>query len=191
MSLKEEKARLRRRFRDLRRQYREQEGLAAVERVQENMRRWLKDFASPHSQVCLYYPKGDEVDARLQPLTNYFFPRLNGDDLQFLKPRSPEAFAPNPLAIEEPLPENSEPLKPSRPLVVFCPALAVDGLGRRLGQGKGYYDRFFAAHPEAIRVGLVFHGQVSKDPLPAEGWDQPLDWVVTDKMILRASRRSS
>lgn len=190
MSLKDEKALLRRRFREKRKDYVAQEGPAAIERVHANMRRWLRDCASPRTQVCLYRPKGDEVDPRLGPLTEYFFPRVEKEELHFLKPKVESAFAPNQWQIEEPVATSSKPLVDVKETVVFCPALAVDGLGRRLGQGRGYYDRFFAAHPKAIRVGVVYHGQFSQDPLPSEGWDQALDWVITDKVILRSSRRS-
>jgi 5-formyltetrahydrofolate cyclo-ligase len=56
--------------------------------------------------------------------------------------------------------------------------------------GKSYYDRFFARHARCLRIGVVYHVQVSTDPLPADSWDQPLDWIVTEKMILRTSKRS-
>jgi 5-formyltetrahydrofolate cyclo-ligase len=60
----------------------------------------------------------------------------------------------------------------------------------RLGLGKGYYDRFFAHHPDVLRVGVVFHVQVSSHPLPADSWDQAMDWIVSEKMILRVNARN-
>jgi 5-formyltetrahydrofolate cyclo-ligase len=55
--------------------------------------------------------------------------------------------------------------------------------------GKGYYDQFFSSYPQAIRVAVVFQIQFSKLPLPVDSWDQPLDWIVTESMILRTSTR--
>jgi 5-formyltetrahydrofolate cyclo-ligase len=68
--------------------------------------------------------------------------------------------------------------------------VAADQFGTRLGLGKGYYDRFFAQFPQALRVAVIFQIQFSKDPLPVDSWDQPLDWIVTESMILRTSTRS-
>ena len=66
--------------------------------------------------------------------------------------------------------------------VAFCPLLAFDGAGYRLGYGGGYYDRYFALHPEVLRVGLAYEGQAS-GCLPHEGHDARLDAVVTERGV--------
>ena len=63
--------------------------------------------------------------------------------------------------------------------VALVPLLAFDGEGCRLGYGGGYYDRYFAAHPQTLRVGLAYDGQAHAVPLPREETDVPLDAVVT------------
>ena len=63
------------------------------------------------------------------------------------------------------------------------PLLAFDGMGVRLGYGKGHYDRALSSLRENGRVfacGLGFHAQML-DVLPAEPHDQPLDWAVTER----------
>lgn len=66
--------------------------------------------------------------------------------------------------------------------VAVTPLLAADGEGYRLGYGGGYYDRYFAAHPEILRVGLSYEGQFTQD-LPHERTDIPLDALVTEERV--------
>ncbi|MBB3674809.1 5-formyltetrahydrofolate cyclo-ligase [Modestobacter versicolor] len=62
---------------------------------------------------------------------------------------------------------------------VVVPALAVDGLGFRLGRGGGYYDRALVhARPDAVLVTVVFDDE-RLDELPREVHDQPVTAVVT------------
>ncbi len=155
-----------------------------------NLVRFLLDYQD--AQICLYRAQPAEVDCALEPIENFFYPRMSEDALEFYRPKTSAAFQAK-RDILEPIPEQSVPWDFSRPSVICCPAVAVDNDGVRLGQGRGFYDRFFAEHPGALRIGVVFHVQVSADPLPAESWDQPLDWIVTEKMILRtrSPQRSS
>ena len=68
---------------------------------------------------------------------------------------------------------------PVDPAVILCPLLAFDAYGGRLGQGGGYYDRTFAARPDALRIGLAYSGQ-AVDRLPMERHDIPLHGVLTE-----------
>lgn len=68
--------------------------------------------------------------------------------------------------------------------VALTPLLAVDGEGYRLGYGGGYYDKYFARHPDVLRVGLAYAGQ-AVERLPREKTDMPLHAVVTEKGVTR------
>lgn len=72
--------------------------------------------------------------------------------------------------------------------VAFVPLLSVDRRGNRLGYGGGYYDRYFRSHPEILRVGLAYEGQLSEE-LPSSAWDVPLDGAVTEEGLRLFSRR--
>lgn len=72
--------------------------------------------------------------------------------------------------------------------VVLVPALAVDGLGRRLGQGAGCYDRALAhARRGAGVIALVFDEEVL-DEVPAEPHDRRVDAAVTPTRWIRLGR---
>lgn len=72
--------------------------------------------------------------------------------------------------------------------VALTPLLAADGEGYRLGYGGGYYDRYFASHPDVIRIGLMYGGQAA-ERLPREDCDVPLDAVVTERDIRYYGRK--
>jgi len=77
--------------------------------------------------------------------------------------------------------------------VILAPALAVDTLGNRLGQGGGFYDRTLGlVDPSVPVVALVHDGEVldaAVEPVPAGSDDQPVDAVVTPQRCLRLPRR--
>jgi 5-formyltetrahydrofolate cyclo-ligase len=64
------------------------------------------------------------------------------------------------------------------PGVVIVPLVGFTPDGRRLGQGGGHYDRWFAAHPGTSAIGLAWDCQLV-DNLPHEPHDHPLSAVVT------------
>lgn len=72
---------------------------------------------------------------------------------------------------------------PVAPDAIIAPLIAFDRSMNRLGQGGGYYDRAFARHPDALRVGLAWSAQ-EMDEVPADPWDLPLDMVVTEVELI-------
>ena len=75
--------------------------------------------------------------------------------------------------------------------LVVVPALALSATGQRLGQGSGFYDVTLPdVCPPALALGVVFDFQMLAE-LPAEGHDQPVDVVLTDRRVLRPVSVSS
>jgi 5-formyltetrahydrofolate cyclo-ligase len=73
-----------------------------------------------------------------------------------------------------------------RPSLVLAPLLAFDLRGRRLGYGKGHYDRAITALRASGRVfylGLAYDQQQA-DVVPQEPHDMLLDWVETPNASL-------
>jgi 5-formyltetrahydrofolate cyclo-ligase len=71
----------------------------------------------------------------------------------------------------------------AEPAVILTPLLAFDRGGGRLGQGGGYYDRYFASS-DALKVGIAYAEQEAPD-LPLEPHDQRLDWILTPKEAIK------
>jgi 5-formyltetrahydrofolate cyclo-ligase len=64
----------------------------------------------------------------------------------------------------------------------FIPLLAFDLNGRRLGRGKGFYDRFLDGFA-GLKLGVGFEWQFSPEELPVEKHDQRLDLAITEQLI--------
>ena len=64
--------------------------------------------------------------------------------------------------------------------VVVVPAVAFDKMGRRVGYGGGYYDRFLPEVPQAAKVGTAFACQIVPE-VPSEAYDVPVDCIVTEE----------
>src|SRR5262245_49373889 len=99
MSLKDEKAALRIQFREQRQRFAKDNGPQATAALHENLKRWKRDLGGQYTQICAYRPIGDEVDPCVQPVTELFFPRLEGSTLKFWRPSQATAFAKGKLGI--------------------------------------------------------------------------------------------
>ncbi len=66
--------------------------------------------------------------------------------------------------------------------VILVPGLCYDLKGYRIGYGKGYYDQYLT--DQHLKIGVCFDFQVV-DEVYSESHDVRLDYVVTDKRILR------
>ncbi|HKJ66238.1 MAG TPA: 5-formyltetrahydrofolate cyclo-ligase [Desulfopila sp.] len=71
--------------------------------------------------------------------------------------------------------------------VVIIPGSVFDERGGRYGYGGGYYDRFLEKIPYALRIGLAFDIQTVEE-VPLQPHDELLDYVITEKRIIKASR---
>ena len=61
--------------------------------------------------------------------------------------------------------------------LMLVPALAVDEIGKRLGKGKGFYDRILASF-SGLSVAVVFDSEVL-GTVPSEPHDQRVVMIAT------------
>lgn len=69
------------------------------------------------------------------------------------------------------------------PQVLLMPLVGFTATGERLGQGGGFYDRYLAAHPGVIAIGMAWDCQ-EVDDLPLEPHDQQLSAIITQTRVL-------
>ena len=105
-------------------------------------------------------------------------PKGSGLPLSFHVKPPREMLVKSAFGVLEPPPE-APVIEPD---ILLVPLLGFDRRGYRLGYGAGHYDRTLAtlrARRPILAVGLAWACQ-EVDLIPADGFDQPLDWVVTE-----------
>lgn len=61
--------------------------------------------------------------------------------------------------------------------ICITPGMAFTTSGKRLGRGKGYYDRLFQQLPNIKRIGICYPFQIVPD-LPTDPHDMPMSDVI-------------
>lgn len=75
----------------------------------------------------------------------------------------------------------------------IVPGLAFDLCGGRLGFGAGHYDAILSqAAKSARKIAVCYDWQILDAPLPQEPHDVAMDWIVSEKRVIRcAEHRAS
>jgi 5-formyltetrahydrofolate cyclo-ligase len=179
---------LRERYRSLRRDLDRAQALtetaAACARCLELLRRF------PGRPIASYLALPDELD--LDALHREWwrsgfailFPRVIDDGtLSWHALTSADGLRLGRYGIREPDPLLAPASALPTDALVLVPGLAFAPDGRRLGQGKGYYDRALASH-RSVAIGVGYSCQRCDD-LPQEAHDRVLDGVILGGEELR------
>ena len=146
---------------------------SAVERLPEfRAARTVAVFAALPDE-----PATDEVLARWASTRRVVLPRVEGDAMRFYACR-PDALVFGAFGILEP--QGERPCPAGEIDLVVCPGVAFTADGRRLGRGRGYYDRYLGDPAfRGVRVGVCYAHQLVDD-LPVEPHDVFMDYVITN-----------
>lgn len=183
-----EKLDLRRRMRALRDALPEAGREAAAASLAEHLERWLARacrMPAPGAALGSFLPIGSEIDprpaaARLAARGALVaVPAIREGELVFRRLGEAEALEPQGFGTLAP----GEAAPVLEPLVLLVPLLAFDGAGRRIGYGRGFYDRAIArlraARADTLAVGVGFEAQ-RVERVPVDGHDEALDAVLTE-----------
>jgi 5-formyltetrahydrofolate cyclo-ligase len=78
-----------------------------------------------------------------------------------------------------PEPQDGQKLPLDSVDLLFMPLLGVDSKGRRLGYGKGFYDRLLQhMRADVQKIGISWFDPQEED-MPTEPWDRAIDACVT------------
>lgn len=148
----------------------------------------VMQLIAPGSRIAIYRSMGSE--APTENLIDFLhergfplcLPRLGADtsvEMEFAAWDPDDILVPGQLRIPQPAPSAPTVV----PDVVLTPLVGFDPALNRMGNGAGYYDRYFARHDIALRIGIAWSAQMV-EALPVESWDVPLHMIITEQSIL-------
>lgn len=148
-----------------------------------------EDFRSrlkSSKRIALYRASGGELpcDGLAESLMKKgkicCFPRIEGENMVFCdcKALDESCFKTGAFGIQEPL-DSLVAVDPETIDIVVLPAVAYNEEGTRLGQGKGYYDRFYAGikGKKPFLLGVCYDFQISSE-IPVEEHDITADVIL-------------
>ncbi len=187
----EHKAAIRRRLLAKRRELGRTERKALEAGLWEGLRRFAPLWDG--RPVYAYVSTPQEVDTRglIEELWEQRIPvaapRVTEGGMEFFCIRGWEDLEKGFRGIWEPRPGCKRARKGERAPVILTPGAAFDASGYRIGYGGGYYDRYLKSCPEGLSLGLAYGFQVLAQ-LPREPFDQPVDWLLTERGLVFCGR---
>jgi 5-formyltetrahydrofolate cyclo-ligase len=136
--------------------------------------------------VSAYWPMRSEADPRpiLEALHErgwpLCLPAIVGGNMIFRRWAPYEPIVPGGFGTLVPASDQPE----VKPAILLVPLAAFDRRGYRIGYGKGYYDRALTELGPTVSIGIGYAAQ-QIDIVPDEPHDRRLDWIVTEREVLR------
>jgi len=150
---------------------------------------FLKKFHNNYKSIGGYYPSNYEIDDL--KILEFLKKKKYIISLPIIKSNNQMDFFEwsknDPLKINKygiPEPNSSKMVYPD---IMLVPLVAYDKNLNRLGYGGGFYDRYISKiekFKKIIKIGLAFTYQKIKS-VPVSKYDKRLDFIVTEKEILK------
>lgn len=135
-------------------------------------------------RILMYHSLPDELSthaflSKWASKKRFYLPRVNGVSLDIL-PYDESRLELGSFHIEEPT--GNDVVNIDEIELVVVPAMAYDRKGRRLGRGKGFYDRLLSSS-KATKVGVGYEFQLVEE-IPTEPHDINMDIVITQQATI-------
>ena len=98
----------------------------------------------------------------------------------------PDGWEVGAYGIRTPVLERAVLIRPEALDLVLVPCTAFDAVCRRVGMGKGYYDRYLPRCRNAVALGVAFEAQRVPEAA-ADEQDRRLDGFVTERKVYRGT----
>jgi 5-formyltetrahydrofolate cyclo-ligase len=138
--------------------------------------------------VLLFHPLSGEADLlpllESEPAKRWVFPRVDGENLSLHEWHPTYPWLSGAFGIREPDPMTWPMVSPEEIDLALVPGLAFDSLGRRLGRGKGFYDRFLGSKEfRGLKIGI---GPLVES-IPTQDHDISMDAVLAPEGLFLVS----
>ena len=142
----------------------------------------------PFRAILSFASKGDEIDLwqinrQLSREGRLLLPKVDGDLLEvYAVDEIDSQLALSNLSILEPIPHQCRQVPYELIDCILVPGLGFDEEKRRIGYGKGHYDRLLKVIKEAassaVTIGIAFEEQLVAEQIPTEMHDLPVDQLL-------------
>jgi len=141
--------------------------------------------------LALYAPIHQEVETSaiavqaLEAGKTLLYPAVEGSEMQFRQVQGLDELVPGRFGIPEPCGAAWDPRQAD---LIVVPGVAFDRSGRRIGYGKGYYDKSLHRLEGSGRlVGFCYDFQLFEE-IVGEPHDVTMDLIVTDMRVVRVNK---
>lgn len=140
----------------------------------------LQTILKKYNNIMIYYPIFEEPNILdlINDNKKYYLPYCHNNNIEIRKIVDINDLEKDDENIWSTKSKTSDQIE-----VVIAPAIAADYHFYRLGYGKGYYDRFFKQN-NVLKIVIVYD-EFLIDNIYADEWDVSVDYIVTDKKILK------
>ena len=151
----------------------------AAKKIQKKL--WKIKSYSNARRVGAYYSVGSEIPTHniIQELLSkgkkVHLPKVTGDSMEFHEITDFSSLECGSFDIMEP--KNRCPVE-NRLDVIIVPAVCMSTDGRRVGYGRGFYDRFLEKN-KTVTIAPVLEKQIVRN-IPQSRLDHSIDWIVTE-----------
>ena len=149
----------------------------------------LLPYLKGYSNIASYCSIQNEVDVSslLFLKRNFFLPKiLNSERMEFFLFEGIDKLKVGPMNILEPA--GTVMIDPEELDLMIIPLVAFDENCNRIGQGKGYYDRYLAK-TNCLKIGVAYEYQ-KVNHIESDKFDIKLDMIITEKEIYKNNEKA-
>ena len=117
------------------------------------------------------------IEKALTDNKNIYFPRVDGESMEFYKVECLNNLSKGSFEILEPT--SSENYKDAANSIILVPGIAFSENGARIGFGKGYYDKYLSCHTFLYKIGVAHDWQIT-DNWEINEFDINMNMIITE-----------